>query len=157
MRTKHKQTLFYVDDARQIIVVDVGILPLMKALKEHGVVTQYSCEGMPNSHAYFLATGKSMMPLIKKARRAYRQGRLSKSSSAMVSEFLHGHRRFELKHFVGEKPEHEMFSFKLRRGRPSNTSFNVERTLSHRYGHRVTVRWPMERTQDLVKLLSELG
>lgn len=152
----HIQTEFVRPDGR-IVEVDEGLINILDALRDHGVWTQYSCEGTGTKQAaYILADKKTFSPFLAKVFRMYKKGNLSAESTALVSSFLMGWRELVFIFYVGDY-DHTVAKLKFKRGvKRWPEAYSLERELSNRYGDRITVRFPPDSLGAVLKLIKEI-
>jgi hypothetical protein len=142
--------------------VDEGLFIVLTMLKKLGVETQYSCQGDEYA-AYVCAKAFGFDRLVRDIRRLSRSRRLSRASRKLVSNFESAHRKFEFNHWSGRgtsrQKERRIFYTSRTLGknmRGKKQRFSFERSISKRYGHRITVRWPVGQTPAVERLLSEV-
>ena len=141
--------------------VDVGVFDILTELKAHGVVTQFSCQGgdeyeknVPQA-AYVMADTKSFLPLLKKIKRLYKKGNLSKESSMLVSKFLHGDITTDFE-IAFKRGTYRVFYWAFKHMPLSDTKYSIERHFQYPEGLRTTVRWPHDVSDQVLNLLREV-
>lgn len=160
IRYDHPQVAF--ETFRGIMTtVDEGLFDLLTMLKKLGVETQYSCQGNEFA-AYVCAEAKGFDKLIRHIRRAAKAGTLSEVSKHLFADFENGYRKIEISHFWNNRSGREGHFYYATRtlGRHlqgKKQRFSFERTISKRYGHRITVRWPVDLTPHVETLLEEVA
>ena len=157
INTKHKQVQFITLDGRATLV-DEGMLAVLNELRRLGVRTQYSCQ-KDRKTAYVLGDRKSFQPALKKIRQAYKDGLLSEDSARAVRCFLRGYTVHEFSWFkVHPDGAYETrFERSISTGHPSmGPRWSLQYLYSNKFGLRVVVRWPHNRTPAVLAMLKEI-
>lgn len=149
----HPQTIFITHEGKRV-KVDEELVDILNVLRDLGVRTQHSCQGTQDEMCgYILADRKSFRPVLKKIYKAYKQDLLWTSHWTLVRAFLGGYRRYEVSHYIGKKPERQVFHFLTEKGEDTiRDGYALEFTNSLRYGRRITVRFP----NDMIPLIYDL-
>lgn len=137
------------------VEVDEGMLEILTLLRELGVETLYSCEGVLGESekwfkhdAYILCNGRQLTVLLAKIFWLHKRGRYSNRISWLAHRFANGTKDFEYGKFkVWEqkstgKKVHETKSKKqfVAEGKFAR-GYVIEELYSKHYGWRATIRW----------------
>jgi|SRR6478736_163821 len=135
--------------------VDRGSAFTMELLKRNGVETFFSCEDNDGS-AYFLADGRDMLRLERRAKKLVKKGQLTAASKMTVRRLFGFRHTVELSHFI-EDGTNLIFQLHFGEIQYNNGSAAcVTKSYSTTHGFRTCVRWPTKVTSDINKLLAEL-
>lgn len=150
---KHEQVL-YKTSRGQTVKVDEDLLDVLNALRDHKVLTLFSCQGTDEQHAYILATRHTAKKLIKRILKAFDNGLYSLEVADFVNRFKTGRRRWEMA-IYRDRGENEVFKWKYVRGSYLPMGFSIEQSYHNVLGFRTCVRWPTNQTDILLKLLKQ--
>ena len=152
----HPQVAFMLSDG-SLTHVDEGMLHILIALRDHGVKTQYSCQG--NGHedeeekAYVLMTVRSLIPLLRMIRSKYKAHAYSDEIDDFISQFLFGHTELRYDSY-SKDGEWKNWGIKFTRKwswAPHKKRWSYSRF--HRF--RVSFHWPAEQSDLMLQLLKQ--
>ncbi len=152
MEPKHVQVPFSLANGKKV-KVDEGLVDILKALRDRGVRTQYSCEGNPWTKEAYILADMSLAKLMRRIYWRYWRGGYSPESRAVVREFIKGGKELDIAVF---KKRTWFEIARLTLGTPQkNPAFRIERIWNNKHKSRMVLRWPEVLNDKILKLLEE--
>lgn len=152
MTPKHVQVPLILRSGKKVMV-DEGLVDILKALKDRGVRTQFSCEGNPYTGEAYVLADMTLRKLLRKVYWRYWRGGYSPESRALIKQFTHG--GFEFDMAVIKKHWREVFRMTMTARQQKRAGFMIERTWNNIYKNRMVLRWPASLNDKILKLLEE--